>query len=123
VAGLYDQLFPCFRSKYVNVGCDETVELEDSLFAGRSAEIVREKGAGRVYLDFLKKIYGEVKSRGHAMMFWGDIVLNHPELVPEVPEDAICLDWGYRPESPFEEHGRLFNEAKRKFVICPGTSA
>ncbi len=36
---------------------------------------MREKGAARVYLDFLKKIYAEVKARGHVMMFWGDIVL------------------------------------------------
>ena len=123
VAGLYDQLFPCFRSKYVNVGCDETVELEDSLFAGRSAEAVREKGAGKVYFDFLMKIYSEVKSRGHTMMFWGDIAFSHPEMIDDLPEDAICLDWGYRPESPFEEHGRVMENAKRKFVVCPGTSA
>ena len=30
VAGLYDELLLCFRSRYVNVGCDETVELEDA---------------------------------------------------------------------------------------------
>ena len=57
VAGLYDQLFPCFRSNFVNVGCDETVELEDLQFTGRSAEALREKGAAKVYFDFLKKIY------------------------------------------------------------------
>ena len=123
VAGLYDQLLPCFRSKYVNVGCDETIELEDSLFAGRSAGEVREKGSARVYFDFLKKIYGEVKARDHVMMFWGDIAFNHPEMIPELPEDVICLDWGYSPEAPFEKHGRIMEEAKRKFVVCPGTSA
>ena len=123
VAGLYDQLFPCFRSKFVNVGCDETVELEDSSFAGRSGEAVREKGAARVYLDFLKKIYAEVKSRNHIMMFWGDIVLHHPELIPEIPDDAICLNWGYEANHPFEKECGALASAGRKFIVCPGTSA
>jgi len=123
VAGLYDQLFPCFRSKLVNVGCDETVELEDSAFAGRSGEAVREKGAARVYLDFLNKIYAEVKSRNHTMMFWGDIVLHHPELIPEIPDDAICLNWGYEANHPFEKECGALASAGRKFIVCPGTSA
>ena len=123
VAGLYDQLFPCFRSKLVNVGCDETVELEDSAFAGRSGEAVREKGAARVYLDFINKIYAEVKSRNHTMMFWGDIVLHHPELIPEIPDDAICLNWGYEANHPFEKECGALASAGRKFIVCPGTSA
>ena len=123
VSGLYDQLFPCFRSKFVNVGCDETIELEDSAFAGRSGDAVREKGPGRVYLDFLKKIYAEVKSRNHTMMFWGDIVLHHPELILEIPDDAICLNWGYEANHPFEKECGALASAGRKFIVCPGTSA
>ncbi len=38
-------------------------------------------GVGCVYLDFLLKIYREVKARGRAMMFWGDIVNQHPNLL------------------------------------------
>ena len=123
IAGLYDELLPCFRSKNFNVGCDETVELEDADCGGRSAAAVREKGAARVYLDFLKKIYAEVKARGHVMMFWGDIVLNHPELLPELPDDIICLNWGYEKTSPFEDRAARLEAAGRKFIVCPGTSA
>ena len=45
VAGLYDALFPCFRSKYVNVGGDETMELLDDgkVRVGRSAAEIRAK--------------------------------------------------------------------------------
>ena len=41
---------------------------------------------GRVYLDFLLKIYAQVKQHGRTMQFWGDIIMQHPELVPELPE-------------------------------------
>ncbi len=28
-------------------------------------------------------------------MFWGDIVLHHPELINEIPSNAIFLNWAY----------------------------
>ena len=63
VAGLYDELFPCFRSRLVNVGCDETFELDNTLGTGRSAAAIAEKGWHRVYLDFLLKVQSLCLSR------------------------------------------------------------
>ena len=123
LAGLYDELFPCFRSRYVNVGCDETIELEDAEFKGRSAAAIREKGASRVYLDFLLKIHGLCAERKHVMMFWGDIILHKPELISELPEDVVCLNWGYEANHPFARDTAAFRAAGRKFIVCPGTSA
>ena len=123
LAGLYDELFPCFRSKYVNVGCDETVELWDAEGKGRSQAAIKEKGAPRVYLDFLLKIHRLCAARGHRMMFWGDIILHNPELIPELPEDVVCLNWGYEANHPFAKQTAAFKAAKREFVVCPGTSA
>lgn len=123
VASLYDSLFPCFKSKLVNVGCDETIELEDARGLNRSAKDVAEKGVHRVYLDFLLKIYKEVSSRGHTMMFWGDIIVRAPELVFELPEDVIALCWGYEANHPFDRQCELFAQANRRFMVCPGTSA
>lgn len=123
VAGLYDELFPCFRSKYVNVGCDETVELEDAEQKGRSAGEIAKKGASRVYLDFLLGINRLCSERGHIMMFWGDIILRKPELIPELPKNAICLNWGYDAKHPFAVQTAAFRRANRRFIVCPGTSA
>ena len=123
LAGLYDELFPCFRSKFVNVGCDETVELWDAEGKGRSQGVIAAKGAPRVYLDFLLKIHRLCAERGHRMMFWGDIILHNPELIPELPEDVVCLNWGYEANHPFAEQTADFRAAKRDFVVCPGTSA
>ena len=123
LAGLYDELLPCFRSRYVNVGCDETVELEDDECKGRSATAIRDKGSSRVYLDFLLKIHELCAARKHIMMFWGDIILHKPELIPELPKDVICLDWGYEANHPFARDTAAFRTADRKFIVCPGTSA
>ena len=116
---LMDELLPHFSSRQFNVGGDETVDLGQ----GRSREMVAEKGRGRVYLDFLLKIYREVKARGRTMQFWGDIIMSHPELVAELPHDIIALEWGYEADHPFAEHGAKFAASGMPFYVCPGTSS
>ena len=119
VRSLYDELLPHFSSRMFNVGCDETVDLG----AGQSKQVCAERGVNRVYLDFLLKIYEDVSRRGFKMQFWGDIIVQAPELVPELPADSIALEWGYAAEHPFDEHGRLFATSGIPFYVCPGTSS
>lgn len=116
---LYDQLLPHFRSRLFNVGLDETFDLG----LGRSREAAEAKGRSGVYLDYLRAIHREVGSRGFRMMFWGDVILNHPESIPGLPQDAIALEWGYEADHPFAEDGRRFHEAGLEYYVCPGTSS
>ena len=120
LAGLYDELLPNFTSRLFNVGCDETFDLRGE---GRSAGRVRQLGEGRVYLDFLRQIHALVNARGRTMAFWGDIIIRHPELVPELPADSVALEWGYEADHPFDAHGARFAEAGVPFYVCPGTSS
>ncbi|MCX7670796.1 MAG: glycoside hydrolase, partial [Anaerolineae bacterium] len=41
--------------------------------------------------------------------------------VPELPRDAIALEWGYQPDHPFHEHGARFAASGVPFYVCPGT--
>lgn len=116
---LYAELLPCFTSWQFNVGCDETLDLGK----GRSREASALRGVGRVYLDFLLRIDDLVRRHGRTMQFWGDIILNHPELIPELPRDVIALNWGYEADHPFLEEGRRFAESGVPHYVCPGTSA
>jgi hypothetical protein len=116
--GLYDELLPHFNSSRFNVGCDETWDLG----RGQSRRLCEKIGKGRVYLRFLKKIHRELATRKKRMMFWGDIILHHPELVPELPRDVIALNWGYEAGHPFNRETKIFAAAKVPFYICPGTS-
>lgn len=119
VRSLLDELLPHFSSRMINVGCDETVDVGQ----GRSAAACAERGRGRVYLDFLLAIYAEVQARGRTMQYWGDIVLEHPELIAELPSDALALNWGYEATHPFAVECRRFAEAGVPFYVCPGTSS
>lgn len=119
IGGLYDELLPHFSSSMVNVGCDETFDLG----AGKSKDICAERGTGQVYLDYLLRLYHNLKQRGKRMQFWGDIILQHPELVANLPQDLIALEWGYEADHPFDEHGAQFSASGIPFYVCPGTSA
>lgn len=117
--GLYDQLLPHFTSRVFNVGLDETFDLG----LGRSKQACDERGTERVYLDFLQEIHGTVSQRGFAMQFWGDIILKRPELIPELPKDAIAMEWGYEHDHPFADNVAKFAAAGLRFYVCPGTSS
>ncbi|MFD1772721.1 beta-N-acetylhexosaminidase [Paenibacillus rhizophilus] len=116
---MYDDLLPYFSSGMFNVGCDETYELG----TGRSQSAAESQGKGRLYLSFLLKIAELVRKRGKTMQFWGDIILQHPELIPHLPKDIIAMEWGYTAEHPFEADTQKFSAAGIPFYVCPGTSS
>ncbi len=119
IADLYDELLPCFRSARLNVGGDETWELGQ----GRSRERCEREGKGRVYLDYLLGLHRLCSERRHTMHFWGDMILHHPELIPELPRDAVALDWGYEADHPFDAECAKFAASGLTFFVCPGTSS
>ena len=82
-----------------------------------------ESGSVRVYLEFLQQVHALVAARGHRMQFWGDIIIEQPELIAELPRDAIALEWGYEADHPFVEHAQRFADSGLEFVVCPGTSS
>ena len=138
--GLYDELLPNFSSEFFNIGGDETWDLGK----GQSKKLCAAKGQSRVYLDFLKQLHREVSARNKKMMFWGDIVLKYPALLPELaklgradlpvsrgegkaaqqhrPTNLIALNWGYEANHPFAKEAAQFAKAKIPFYVCPGTS-
>jgi hypothetical protein len=117
--GLYDDLLPNFTSRQFNVGCDET----SSIGKGRSKDEAAKIGPGRVYLNFVKHIQKLVQSHGSTMQFWGDIIMQHPELIPELPPNVIAMEWGYEANHPFLAHGKKFAESGIPYYVVPGTSS
>ena len=117
---LYGQLLPHFTSRQLNVGLDETWDLG----TGRSKAACDERGTGRVYLEFLNKLYALTRRYGVTMQFWSDIIVrDEPELMTELPRDVIAMEWGYEADYPFAEHAALLAASGRSFYVCPGTSS
>ncbi len=115
---LYADFLPAFSSSTLNVGCDETWDLGK----GRSAEAVAEEGVGRVYLEHIRRLHQLAKGHFRHIQLWGDILLRHPDLVRELPEDVTLLDWHYHASDDYPSV-RVFAESGRPFWVCPGTSS
>lgn len=117
---LLDQLFaeylPLFKGEYLNVCSDETYDLGD----GASAQAVKEQGKGQVYLNHLLRLRELAGKYGKKIMAFGDIIVKHPELIPQLPDDMIFLDWIYDPKPQYETPA-LFGKAGKKFWVCPGS--
>jgi hypothetical protein len=116
---LYSQLLPNFSSRLFNVGCDETFDIGQ----GRSRDVCAKLGVAQVYINFLSAVNDLVKSHDCKMMFWGDIILSHPEKIRQLPRDIIALNWGYEADHPFDAEAKLFAESGIPFYVCPGTSS
>ena len=71
---------------------------------GKSKEACDKKGLGNVYLEYVLKAYEEVKKYKKIPMMWGDVLINHPELLKKLPKDMIFIDWGYDAFYPFEKN-------------------
>lgn len=118
IEGLYDQLLPCFRSKQFNIGGDEPWELG----LGWSKQLCVAQGKHRVYLNFLKQIHKLAVKHGRRMQCWADIVLESPELIPELPKDLMPVIWGYEADHPFPRQCEQLAAAGLSFMIAPGDS-
>lgn len=116
---LQRDLVPYFSSPNFNICCDETLELGK----GHNKEACETKGKGRVYLDFLLKVIDTAQSLGKRVLFWDDIIKHYPELLSELPEDAVVLDWGYLANEPLEADSEMLHKAGVTYYICPGTGA
>jgi hexosaminidase len=119
IEDLLDQLLPHFEAREVNVGLDETFDLG----LGGSKAACDSRGKGRVYLEYLNAVNERVRARGRRMQFWGDVILEHPELVKELPQDATAMLWGYDAKHPFEAQAAQLARSGLSFQTCPGTSS
>ena len=116
VYNMLNEFIPLFSSNKFNICCDETFDLGK----GKSKDIAEEIGNGKLYVDFLNKVISYVKNHNKTVLFWGDVILNHKELLKDIPEDTICLNWDYWCKAT-ENNTRTIWESKRKQWVCPGT--
>lgn len=114
IKSLIDQILPLFRSDRFNICGDETFDLKRGKYAGEDT--------GKLYVEFVKKIIEHLKSKGKRIMMWGDVLLQHPETIGELPCDIQLLNWFYS-ENPPEETFETFEKSGREQIVCPGVSA
>lgn len=117
---LYDEYLPNFSSSKFMIGCDETTDSG----VGRSKEYCEKLGGkGKLYLEFLWKLHDLVSKRDKTMIYFGDIIIHYPDLLNELPKDAILMHWGYSIDFPYEKHCKMFAEQGLPFYVMPSNAA
>ena len=109
VRSLLGEVLANFDSPLVNVGLDEPWELR----AERAAD----------YGAYISALRAAPELDGRQMLVWGDIVAQHPELVPGLPDGVTVLEWGYDAGHPFAERCAVLARSSLPFWVCPGTSS
>ncbi len=116
VADWYRELNDLFPGRFFHIGADETFELGE----GQSREAARSRGVGAIYFEHLGRVREILKPYNRRLMFWGDIALNHPELIGNVPRDMIVMNWDYVPRDSYELRLKPFKDAGLDQFVCPG---
>lgn len=142
---LVRELAAHLRSSMVNIGADEPFELGQCA----SAEAVAARGRAAVYLEHLDRLIRPLVADGRHVLFWGDVLRRHPDLVARLPEaGATAVVWCYEAPSDdtsmaaalgpdlletmglpddfhlgFAAHTRSYAASGYPFWVAPGTSS
>lgn len=115
----FDELAEIYPGPMLHIGADETFELGQ----GQTAEAVKERGRGAVYIDFLLRIHQALAPLHRRLLFWGDMAMNSPELVPRLPHDMIAVAWEYDPQPQgYERWLQPYTSAGMETWVSPGVN-
>jgi len=115
----YCEVAPLLPFPFFNVCCDET----EGLGTGPSKPVAEKLGVGGLYVQHIRRVHDLVQGKyGKRMMMWGDIILQHPDKLKNVPKDTVMLSWGYDPRANFEGQITPFAKSGYDFFVCPGVN-
>lgn len=119
---LYEEQCECFPGDFFLVGCDEPFDLKKFWKP--------ETGDGRsfpeIYLAHLLRLHQTLLGLKRRMMVWGDIFVEHPELLARIPDDVIIINWQYGTSNQENEDfylakSRKIADSAREFYVATTT--
>lgn len=115
IKGKIREFAALFTSGQFNICADETFDLGK----GKSSGLKEKLGVHRLYIDYVKELCECVISCNKRPMFWGDVITGAPELLKELPEGTVCLNWGYAKNQREDETIALDSAGAIQY-LCPG---
>ncbi len=114
IGSMIDELAPLFTTNIFNICCDETWHLGK----GKNKKLADKIGVGQLYCNFVEKLAKIVNKHNMRPMLWGDVILHHPELISELPKNAIVLNYDTANYDPKKPTSPKFKNANIDFYIC-----
>lgn len=103
-----------FPSEFINIGADESYDVA----LGQSKPMLQKSSIENILLNHYLRVYGLCKEQGKKVMMYGDIILNHPDILKSLPKDICIIDWHYRPDFSYPST-RVFKNSSHEFIVCP----
>lgn len=110
------EMCDAFSAPWFNVNCDETFDLGK----GRSRAGVDSLGIAAYYAKHISFLHSIVQQHKKKLMVWGDIALQHEEILDKLPEDITWLTWEYGIPDSFDKWIQPFSKRGLPFMVCPG---
>ncbi len=111
---LLKAVFELFPSEYFHMGADESYDVG----LGESKKLVDETNIAVVHANHYKKVYDICNKYNKKVMMYGDILLDHPEILSLIPKDIIIVDWHYRADDNYPST-KIIRDAGFKYLVSP----
>ena len=90
LAGWVEQFSSLFPSQFVNIGFDETWQIQEAAQHGGMTPT-------HLFIQQLRDVSRLFQQHQKTVMAWGDIMVKYPNIVSELPPGIIAVAWWYEP--------------------------
>lgn len=108
------ELAAVFSSPYFNMAADESWDVG----LGVNKERVAASDIATVHAEHYKRVFQILKKYKKKPMMYGDIILDHPDILDKIPKDVIVVDWHYGVADPYSSP-QVFESAGVPFIVSP----
>ena len=112
--GMIGEVASCFSSPYFNIAADESWDVG----LGANKERVMKSDIATVHAEHYKRVFAMVKKYGKIPLMYGDVVLDHPEILTKIPKDVTFVDWHYGTAFDYPSP-EIFKTAGFQYIVSP----